>query len=141
MLKIFPLEENLILPKKGHEGDAGWDLYSRQNKVLKPRERHQFKLGFAVIGEKDYEYRIEGKSSLALNFGITTIGNIIDNKYRGEISCILINLSKDKFKILKGQKIAQLVVSNISDDDKLMIQEYIDTTSRGNEGFGSTGRT
>src|SRR3990167_8710593 len=77
-------------PTKSHPGDAGFDVYSQENITLWPFiwNRHRFNLGFAIQGERGFEYRIEGRSGLAFKKGITTIGNIIDNGYRGEAHAV-----------------------------------------------------
>lgn len=139
MLKIKKLYYNTILPTKAHKGDAGWDLYSLEEMMISPGGRHKFKLGFAIIGERGKAYIVQGRSGLANNFGITTIGNVIDNQYRGEISAILLNTSNKKIHVKPGDKIAQLVIVNIDDDNILETVDEIENTDRGDKGFGSSG--
>jgi len=139
MLKIKPLKE-IKSPSKAHSGDAGWDVYSLEDKLLHPNSLYRFKLGFAIIGIPGKVYQVEGKSGLAEK-GLTTIGNVIDNQYRGEVSALLINLSNtDKF-IEKGDKIAQILVKNVEDDNILIIDTNpLTLTDRGEKAYGSSGK-
>ena len=140
MLCIKPLIDNLKLPSKAHEDDAGWDIFSLETITIHPKERYKFSLGFAVIGERGKMYKIEGKSGLAKHYGIDTIGNIIDSNYRGEISAILLNTGEYSIIINKGDKICQLIIHLIDDDGVLQVYDKpIPKTSRGKQGFGSSG--
>lgn len=139
MLKIKLVDLMTIVPTKAHEGDAGWDVYSRENYELLPGEVHHFKLGFHIQGERGKMYEVQARSGLAKNHGINTIGNIIDNTYTGEVSAILHNTSSNT-KIFKiNDKIAQIVIVNIDDDNKIELVDEIKETHRGENGYGSTG--
>jgi len=140
MLRIRPLVQDLKKPSKAYFGDAGWDVYSREAIILRAGMRHTFNLRFAIIGKRHQMYRIEGKSGLAVRVGIDTIGNIIDNGYRGEVSATLVNTGKEDFHIKQGDKIAQLVIYIIEDDSDLVINDGEDLKNRNNGGFGSSGR-
>jgi len=137
MLKICPLVDDLKPPSKAHEGDSGWDVYSREDIEIMPHGRHSFALGFAILGERGKMYLVQAKSGLALR-GITTIGNVIDNQYRGEVHALILNSAFASCYIKKGDKIAQIVIVN-DDDDSILEFGKIEETSRGDGGFGSTG--
>lgn len=62
----------------------------------------------------------------------------IDSDYRGEIGVILVNISKDKIVIRKGERIAQLVFCPIVRAE-FEVVEQLENTVRGAGGFGSTG--
>jgi len=90
--------------------------------------------------EKGYEIQVRPRSGLALKKGITVLNSpgTIDADYRGEIGVILINLSNYDFIINSGDRIAQLVVSK-HEQPNLEQTDSLDSTSRGEKGFGSTG--
>ena len=140
MIKINKIKENAILPHYAHEGDAGVDLYSAENYVLRPGQITLVSTGIKLAIPKGYEAQIRPKSGLALNHGISVCNSpgTIDSGYRGEIGVITINHSKEEFKIEKGTKIAQMVFNKIEKAEFEEVKD-LDTTKRGQNGFGSTG--
>ena len=138
MLKV-KINPNGIAPTKGHVGDAGWDVYTPVDFTLWNGESIKVNLNLIIIGEPGKVYKVEGKSGLASKHAITTIGNIIDNGYRGEIHVIMHNLGMSPVVFKRGEKIAQILVQPVEDDDNLEIVDEVDETSRGDNGFGSTG--
>lgn len=139
LIKFKKLNKNAKLPEYAHPGDAGLDLYSCEEKILKPGERYNFGSGLAVEIPKNYVGLIWEKSGLALNEGVISLGGVIDSGYRGEIGLALMNSGKQKVKIEKGQKIAQLLIQPVI-NARIKEVNNINNTSRGKGGFGSTGR-
>jgi len=139
-IKIKKIKESAILPHYAHEGDAGVDLYSTEDYVLKPGQRILVSTGLSMAIPKGYEAQIRPKSGLALKHGITTCNNpgTIDSGYRGEIRVIVINHGAEEFKIEKGTKIAQMIFNKVEEAEFEEVEE-LDNTKRGEEGFGSTG--
>lgn len=100
-------------PYKAHESDAGYDVLACENYILKPGERHQFKLGIAIEVEK-YEFVLMSeRSGMAIKYGVHSIGNIIDSGYRGEISIILVNSGSEQYEVKLGDRIGQLIVIHL----------------------------
>ena len=132
--------EKAIIPFQAHEGDAGMDLFSVDEVTLKPMERKLIHTGIRIQLPKNTEAQIRPRSGLALKNGITVLNTpgTIDEGYRGEIGIILINLGQDNFKITEGMKIAQMVIKPTL---SLKVEEVVELTdtSRGEDGFGSTG--
>ena len=139
-IKINKIKENAILPHYAHDGDAGVDLYSTEDYVLRPGQRILVSTGIKMAIPKGYEGQLRPKSGLALNHGISVCNSpgTIDSGYRGEIGVIAINHSKEEFKIEKGTKIAQMVFNKIEKAEFEEVKDF-DTTKRGQNGFGSTG--
>lgn len=139
-LLVEKINEKAIIPFQAHEGDAGMDLFSVDEVVLKPMERKLIHTGIRIQLPKNTEAQIRPRSGLALKNGITVLNTpgTIDEGYRGEIGIILINLGQDDFKIIEGMKIAQMVIKPTL---SLKIEEAVELTetSRGKGGFGSTG--
>ena len=135
-------KSNNDLPRYETELSAGMDVRSfiESPIILKPFERKLVNTGLYAQLEKGYEIQVRPRSGLALKKGITVLNSpgTIDADYRGEIGIILINLSNDDFIINSGDRIAQLVVSK-HEQPNLEQTDSLDSTSRGEKGFGSTG--
>ncbi len=123
-------------------GSAGMDLYANivEPIVLKPLDRVLIPTGLYISIPDGYEAQIRARSGLALKHGICLANGIgtIDSDYRGEIGVILINLSKEKYVINKGDRIAQIVFLKY---ERVEFNEvdFLDDTERGKGGFGHTG--
>lgn len=139
IVKIKRLNHDVVLPKYAYPGDAGLDLYSRENYTLKPDERHEFALGFALEFPKGFAGLIWDKGSISFLHGIHTIGGVFDAGYRGEYKIMLINLSRKTHKIKKGDKIAQLLIQPV-ENVKLIEVSAISKSRRGQGRLGSTGK-
>jgi len=126
--------------KYEHDGDSGIDLYATETVTLHPFERKIVGTGIKIAMEKGLEAQTRPKSGLALNHGITLLNTpgTIDSNYRGEIKIILINLSDKQYTVEKGKKIAQLVFQKVEFPELREVKE-LDSTTRGEGGFGSTG--
>jgi len=139
-IKIKKIKESAILPHYAHEGDAGVDLYSTEDYVLRPGQRVLVSTGLSMAIPKGYEGQVRPKSGLALKHGISVCNSpgTIDSGYHGEIGVISINHSNEEFKIEKGIKIAQMIFNKVEEAEFEEVKE-LDNTKRGEEGFGSTG--
>lgn len=139
-LLVERVNEKAIIPFKAHKCDAGMDLFSIEDAVLKPMERKLIHTGIKIQLPKNTEAQIRPRSGLAITNGITVLNTpgTIDEGYRGEIGVILINLGNENFTVKQGMKIAQMVVKPTLSLD---IEEAIELTetTRGEGGFGSTG--
>ncbi len=87
-----------------------------------------------------YEIQVRPRSGLAVKHGITVINSpgTIDADYRGEVRVALINLGQSSFTVNRGDRIAQLVLAPIVQAQFELVTE-LDSTSRGDGGFGHTG--
>ena len=139
-IKIIKLNEAAIIPCYSHPGDAGLDLFSIEAKEILPGETQLINIGIAIALPPNTEAQIRPRSGLALKHSITVLNSpgTIDAGYRGEIGIILINHGKNRFEVVPGMKVAQMVVSSFI-QAKLMIANDLNVTTRGNNGFGSTG--
>jgi len=138
-MKIKFTDPNAIIPKKGSEHAAGYDLYSCETGVIKPKERRLIKTGLSVEIPSGFYGRIAPRSGLALKHGIDVMAGVIDADYRGELGVILYNTDSTNDYIFNvGDKIAQIIFEKYYDFDMLLHKELADTL-RGDGGFGSTG--
>lgn len=134
-IKLF---ENGITPTKGSIFSAGVDVYSPIDFHLFPKETVRVPLGIAIEINNDEVAIMSERSSMG-KLGITSVGNVIDSDYRGEISIVLQNNSKLEQSFKKGNRIGQIVVCKIG-DNSINIVEELSKTERGDGGFGSTGK-
>jgi len=121
---------------------AGMDLraYVEGPIILSPGERKLIKTGLHIELPEGYEAQVRPRSGLAFKKGITVLNSpgTIDADYRGDVGVILINHSNEEFAVNSGDRIAQLVISKFEKVDWETSDE-INSTSRGDSGFGSTG--
>ena len=121
---------------------AGMDLraYIEGQITLNPGERKLIKTGLHIELPEGYEAQVRPRSGLAFKKGITVLNSpgTIDADYRGDIGVILINHSNEEFAVNSGDRIAQLVISKFEKVDWETSDE-INSTLRGDSGFGSTG--
>lgn len=139
-LRILPHGEGLALPTYATDGAAGMDVVAAEDVMIAPGGRHAVATGLAMAIPHGYEIQVRPRSGLALKYGITVPNTpgTIDSDYRGELKVILINHGTDSFAIRRGDRIAQLVLAPVTRATWLHVDE-LDTTERGEGGFGSTG--
>ena len=119
---------------------AGMDLIANITEMwkLNPGERVMVPTGLYIELPEGYEAQIRPRSGLSLRDGIVAILGTIDADYRGEVGVILANLSDQPYSINPGDRIAQMVVSEVSRVKWNEVSE-LNETERGSGGFGSTG--
>jgi dUTP pyrophosphatase len=140
---ITRLDGSVPLPRYGKPGDAGADVASRVDMVLKAGERALVPTGLSIALPPGYVALVHPRSGLAIKNGISMVNTpgTVDASYRGELQVILINHDlREDFVIKKGDRIAQLVIQ------KFEVAEFIEVdslpgTDRGTGGFGSTGKS
>ncbi len=141
ILPIKRLDEEVELPSYAYEGDAGLDLRSAEDVVLKPFERRLVSTGLAIAILDGYAGFVQPRSGLALREGLSMANTpgLIDAHYRGELKVCAINLDPEReIHITKGERIAQLVIQKVP-RVSLMEVNSLDETDRGVGGFGSSG--
>ncbi len=131
------------LPEYETGASAGMDLRANisETVILKPLARAIIKTGLFIELPIGFEAQVRPRSGLAAKHGLTVLNSpgTVDADYRGEIGVILVNLSNTDFKIENGERIAQLVIAKHERADWLEV-EQLNETSRGEGGFGSTGK-
>jgi len=131
------------LPAYATEGSAGMDLRANLDQpiTLQSLERTLIPTGLFIELPDGYEAQIRPRSGLAIKQGITCLNSpgTIDSDYRGELKVILINLSNEPQLLSHGDRIAQMVISSVDKANLILVQE-INSTSRGEGGFGHTGK-
>jgi dUTP pyrophosphatase len=143
-VKLKTLEHfgDLELPQFETALAAGADLRAAlgDDVVIAPGARTLIPTGFAMALPAGYEAQIRPRSGLAYKHGVTCLNTpgTIDADYRGEVKVLLINHGQEPFTITRGERIAQMIISPITQPDFLRVED-LDETLRGDGGFGSTG--
>ncbi len=139
-VKRLPHGAGLPLPAYATIGAAGMDVVSAESVTIAPGARHAVATGLALAIPQGYEIQVRPRSGLALKHGISVPNTpgTIDSDYRGELKVILINLGDGPFAIQRGDRVAQLVLAPVVQAAWEEVAE-LDSTDRGEGGFGSTG--
>jgi dUTP pyrophosphatase len=141
-IKILESGVGLPLPQYSTTQSAGMDLLAAINDdiILSPTKFALIKTGIAIALPDGYEAQVRPRSGLALKHGVTVLNSpgTIDADYRGEIGVILINHGSQDFVITRGMRIAQMVVANYI-QASWSVSDNLETSVRGEGGFGSTG--
>ena len=141
-IRRWPHAGDLPLPEPATSGSAGADLRAAVDAelVLAPGERALVPTGFSVEIPPGWEGQVRPRSGLAARYGLTLLNSpgTIDSDYRGEIKCIVVNLSNEPQTIEPGERIAPMVIARY---EQIVWQEVeiLEETKRGAGGFGSTG--
>jgi dUTP diphosphatase len=164
MIKVQLLHPDARVPTVNYAGsDLGFDLYAIEDVVLEPGVPVRVRTGIAVEGPEGLGFVLGDRSSMAAK-GVTYAGGRIDAGYRGEILVCLINVNQPRYSlriihdaqgvlihaeleqtdarvaIHKGDKIAQMSPFQSMTHLEITAVEALNESSRGDEGFGSSGR-
>ena len=130
------------MPEYQTEFSAGADICADIENSIRiiPMERVLIPTGLRIELPDGYEAQIRPRSGLALKHGITVLNSpgTIDSDYRGEIKVLLINLGQEDFQLNPGDRIAQMIVSNVARAE-WELQNELSETVRGSGGYGHTG--
>lgn len=138
-LNVQKLHPDAVVPYYDHPGDAGLAVHTVEGRVLDAGERYAFDTGWALEFPAGHVAMILDRSGLSLKAGLKTMAGVGDANYRGSYRVVMINLSHEAYEVKKGDKIAQLLVIPLTAVD-IVETDALSDTSRGDKGFGSTGR-
>ena len=132
------LHDSAKPPTKGQMDDAGWDLYAFEAVSIPAGATVLVSTGIAMAIPKGYAGLIWDRSSMGVK-GVHRHAGVIDCNYRGEVKVCLHNTTKESYHIEKGDRIAQILIQEAPTFIQHVVHE-LDSTDRGNGGFGSTGK-
>ena len=142
-VNIKKLNEKAIIPTYGSEFSAGADLYACEGGdiTIAPGETRLVHTGISMAIPQGFVGLIYARSGLASKRGLAPANKVgvIDSDYRGEIMVALYNHSSETQTVCDGERIAQMVFTAYMGANFLEVDE-LDSTQRGEGGFGSTGR-
>jgi dUTP pyrophosphatase len=142
---LVRLDPDLPVPSYAHPGDAGADLYAREDVTLEANGgRSLVSTGVAVALPPGYAGFVLPRSGLALRHGVTCLNTpgLIDAGYRDELRVLLVNTDRSlAYEVKRGDRIAQLVIQAVEAARFTQAeQDELPESSRGFGGFGHTGR-
>lgn len=143
-VKRLPHGLGLEIPRYETTGAAGLDLRAAlpegSRLVIEPGARDLVPTGLAIALPDGFEGQVRARSGLALRHGVTVLNapGTVDADYRGEIGVILINHGAEPFEVKRGDRIAQLVVTEVRQVALIEVDD-LSGSARGASGFGSTG--
>lgn len=144
-IKFVKTHPEAKLPARKYDiegvGDSGYDIYAVEDVHIPPNQTIKVPVGLEIAYiEPGYWIRIESRSGLYFKHGITVFNGVIDNGYRGELGISMIdNGNSNGYTVKAGDRIAQLVVYKLIDCD-ISWSDSKDSTVRGENGFGHSGR-
>ena len=138
-IQVQKLSKTTRLPTKPNESDAGWDLYASEDAIIEPSQTQIVGTDIAMAIPEGYVGLIWDRSGMATKRGVHRFAGVIDSGYRGEIKICLWNSSSEHCVINKGDRVAQILFQPVPPLPMIEVQE-LQTTSRGKQGFGSSGR-
>jgi dUTP pyrophosphatase len=141
-LAVRRLSDAATMPTRANDGDAGLDLYAAEAATLRPGDRAMVATGIALEIPEGHAGLVLPRSGLAARHGIALVNapGLIDSGYRGEVRVLLLNTDREEpFEIAPGDRIAQLLITPFAGATPIEATELA-MTSRGEGGFGSSGR-
>lgn len=142
----LPHAAGLALPERQSEGASGFDLQAAVSAdaplVIQPGARALVPTGFCYEIPPGFEGQVRPRSGLALKHGVTVLNapGTIDSDYRGEVKVLLINHGDQPFTVSRGDRVAQMVICGLVPTEAFE-DTVLNVTSRGEGGFGSTGKS
>ena len=132
------LHDSAKSPTKGNIDDAGWDLYAFETISIPSGATVLVSTGVSMAIPKGYVGLIWDRSSMGVK-GVHRHAGVIDSGYRGEVKVCLHNTTKEPYHIERGDRIAQMLIQEAPNFIQHVVRE-LDSTDRGDGGFGSTGK-
>mmetsp|Transcript_15119 Transcript_15119/g.26190 ORF Transcript_15119/g.26190 Transcript_15119/m.26190 type:complete len:242 (-) Transcript_15119:169-894(-) len=137
-LQVKRLSETAVLPVRGSEWAAGYDLAASKATTIPPGGRGIVATDLSIAVPAGTYGRIAPRSGLTVKKGIHVGAGVVDADYRGPVGVVLFNLGEEPLNVQPGDRIAQLILESIVMAPVEEVEE-LDETVRGSGGFGSTG--
>lgn len=145
-MRVKRLTNTARLPERAHNSDLGYDLFvdlgdddHEYGPVILYGESKLISTGISIAMPSGWGLFVKDRSSVSSKLGLHVHAGVIDNGYHGEIKVLLHKTSPGHIRLEHGMKIAQLVPIMMPSFDISEVYEFEEETSRGNDGFGSTG--
>jgi dUTP pyrophosphatase len=144
-IKLRLLTPTARRPERQTDGAAGFDLFAAEEATvpgLTTTEgvgRALVRTGVALEIPPGFVGRIAARSGLSVHSNIEVGAGWVDPDYRGELRVELKNLGSNNFSVRIGDRIAQLFLLSVAAAEWIVVED-LPETSRGDGGFGSTGR-
>jgi dUTP pyrophosphatase len=139
ILKIKKINPDSKIPKYAHHDDAGFDLCTIENVLIKKGERFPVPTGLVMEIPEGFVGLIWDKGGVSVKYGIKTIAGVVDSTYRGEILVAVMNLGEKDYLFEKGHKVAQMIIQR-KETVEFEEADTLSDTIRGEGRLGSTGK-
>ena len=139
VLRVKRLSENAVLPVRGSGLAAGYDLASAEDIVVPARGKAIAKTDLAMAIPLGHYGRIAPRSGFSWKKHTDIGAGVIDADYRGNVGVVIFNHSDEDISVSQGDRVAQLIIEQISTPVVEDVEGELDDTQRGEGGFGSTG--
>ncbi len=142
MVKVKKLDiDNAVIPKRSKDGDVGYDICSIEEQWIPAGEIKLIKTGISIELPPNTEAQIRSRSGMGKK-GIMVANQpgTIDTGYRGMCGVLLYNSRNSGYRVKKGDKVAQMLITTKLPYRLKEVQEELSETERGSAGFNSTGR-
>ncbi|EPS71214.1 hypothetical protein M569_03547, partial [Genlisea aurea] len=136
--RVKKLSDKAILPSRGSQLSAGYDLSSATDMTVPARGKSLIPTDLSIAIPEGTYARVAPRSGLALKHSIDVGAGVVDADYRGPLGVILFNHSDSDFQVKAGDRIAQMIIEKIVTPEVTEVDD-LDDTDRGAAGFGSTG--
>lgn len=138
-VRFKKLDPEAKSPYRAYPTDAGWDLSSSEDCAVPARGSRLISTGISFEIPVGYYGRVAPRSGLSVKEGIDVGAGVVDATYRGEVKVLLRNTKDTDFIVNKGDRIAQIIFTQILTTELKEVTELSDT-DRGDSGFGSSGQ-
>ena len=138
---VAKLSHTAVVPTRGSEYSAGWDLYASEECVIPAQGKAIIKTDIAIAIPVGYYGRVAPRSGMAWKNHTDIGAGVIDSDYRGAIGVVMFNHGTKDLKVERDNRVAQLIIEKISTAELVEVpMEELEPTSRGSGGYGSTGQ-
>lgn len=138
LVHVKRTDKRAQMPVYAHASDAGMDIFTLERVEIPAGERVMVPTGLSFAIPEGYVGLIWDKSGVAAKRGVTMLAGVLDSGYRGEVTLVALNTSKETQTFGEGEKITQILIQPITQPELVEVEE-LDDTQRGEGAFGSTG--
>jgi len=140
IVAFMKLDPAAKIPEYAHATDSAMDVASIDDVTILPHSFAKVRTGIAAKIPPDFEIQVRPRSGLQCRSGIVGAWGTVDEGYRGDIGVALYNHSDEPYHVSVGDRVAQIVISPVCRAKVCVVDKFDDTTDRGMDGFGSTGK-
>lgn len=140
--QVYLAHENARMPTKSNPTDSGFDLYACEEGGINAQSWGIIPIGIHIGLAPGHEIQVRSRSGMAAKKGVFVMNapGTVDQDYTGEIQVIMLNFSRNGFRYKIGDRIAQMVPCRLAPVVFEQTDAKPENESRGDAGFGSTGR-
>lgn len=140
MMRVCKLVSTVNTPTRATDGSAGYDLYCHEFHSIGPQSSLLIDCGISIKIPPNHVGIIKSRSGLASKNGLDVAAGVIDSDYRGPLKVLIRNTTMDRpYNFSPADRIAQLLIVPVVTPE-IMLVDSLESSTRGQGGFGSTGQ-